>query len=133
MSKQTRRYAVGALAAAVTGYIAGILTAPKSGKDTRQDVKKAAQKALRESEKALKKVHSELKVLIGKAESHLKKLSGKAHSQLAAKLNTAKLAKDKARQILTALHEGDSESAELKAALKEAKEARDHLKTFLKK
>lgn len=133
MSKQTKRYAVGALIAAVTGYVAGILTAPKSGKETREDVKKVANKALRESEKALKKVHSELKTLISKAEARLKKLSGKAQSQLKLKLDVAKNAKDKARQILTALHEGDSESADLKAALKEAKIARDHLKDFLKK
>lgn len=133
MSKDNRRFALGALIAAVAGYLAGILTAPKSGKETREDVKKTAGKAVREGEKALKNLHSELNVLIGKAEAKLKTLSGKANAELGTKLQAAKDAIAKARQILTALHEGDSESADLKAALKEVKTARDHLKIFLKK
>lgn len=36
------KWAVGALFGAIAGFAAGILTAPKSGKETRGDIKKAA-------------------------------------------------------------------------------------------
>ena len=37
--------AIGAAITAVAGYIAGVLTAPKSGKETREDIKVASTKA----------------------------------------------------------------------------------------
>lgn len=39
------KIALGALFGAVTGFVAGVLTAPKSGKETRTDIKDAAVKA----------------------------------------------------------------------------------------
>lgn len=50
------RIALGALFGIATGFVAGILTAPKTGKETREDLKKAAQKTketvVEEAEKA---------------------------------------------------------------------------------
>ena len=43
MAKTFKKFALGALFAAAIGYIAGILTAPKSGKETREDLKNAAE------------------------------------------------------------------------------------------
>ena len=39
------KVALGALFGAVAGFVTGILVAPKSGKETRQDIKEAAGKA----------------------------------------------------------------------------------------
>jgi gas vesicle protein len=50
--------------AAGAGYLVGILTAPKSGRKTRSDIKKTASKAKTEGEKKLKKLHSELREAI---------------------------------------------------------------------
>ena len=38
------KFALGALFGAVAGFVAGVLTAPKSGKETRADIKNAANK-----------------------------------------------------------------------------------------
>lgn len=133
MSKTTRRFAVGALVAAAAGYVTGILTAPKAGKETRKDIKKATSKALVEGEKQLKKLHSELKELVTKADKKLNSARGKAKTQLSAKLKAANKAKQKVRELLTALHDGDADDKELKSAIKNAKKARDHLKLFFKK
>ena len=39
---KTSKFAVGAILGAAAGLVAGILTAPKSGKETRQDLKNKA-------------------------------------------------------------------------------------------
>ena len=64
--------ATGALIAAGAGYLAGILTAPKSGKETRRDISKARS----DSEKQLKKLHSDLNGLIKEAETKTKQARG---------------------------------------------------------
>lgn len=49
--KKGTKYALGTAVAAGIGYVAGILTAPKSGKETRQNIQDQAIKAKKESEK----------------------------------------------------------------------------------
>jgi gas vesicle protein len=53
-----KKVAIGSAIAAGVGYLTGILTAPKSGKATRQDIKKATAKKAKEAEKELKKINS---------------------------------------------------------------------------
>ena len=45
------KFAIGALLGAAAGLVAGLLTAPKSGKETREDIKKHADKVYGEIEK----------------------------------------------------------------------------------
>jgi gas vesicle protein len=47
---------VGTAFGAIGGFVAGILTAPKSGKETREDVKRETQKVVDAAEKQVKKV-----------------------------------------------------------------------------
>ena len=54
-----KKWALGAVIAAIGGFITGILTAPKSGKETRQDIKDEAVKLKGEAEKTLKQLHTE--------------------------------------------------------------------------
>lgn len=133
MKKSTKRLAIGAAAAAVAGYVAGILTAPKSGKETRQDIKDTASKAYTQAEKRLKSLHSELSELIDKGKKIAGETTAKTKDQLDKALDTAQKAKDKVREMLSALHEGGANDKDLQKALDEANKAVDHLKTFLKK
>lgn len=133
MDKQTKRFAIGAVLAAAAGYIAGILTAPKSGKETRQEIKNTALKTYKAAEKELKELHTELNKLIGEASKKAGELKGTAQKNFDKAVDGAKAAKEKARELLSAVHEGDAEDTDLKQAVEEAKKAAVHLKSFLTK
>ncbi len=125
--------AAGALLAAGAGYLTGILTAPKSGKETRKDIAKTASKARVDGEKQLKKIHSELNDLIKDGEDATKKARSKVSSEMTEALEKAKVAKNKTREILSALHDGDADDPNLQKALKEVKQAKSNLAKYLKK
>lgn len=133
MGKNTGKWAAGALAAGVAGYVAGVLTAPKSGKETREDIKHAANKAKTEAEKKLKVVLSELNSRLDQAKTEGNKLKGKAREDYDKVVANAVTAKNKVREILSSIHEGDAEDPELKKALDDAKKALKHLEKFVKK
>ena len=134
MAKDTmKKFALGAVLAAAAGYIAGILTAPKSGKETRADIKEGAKTALSAAEKELKVLHTELNKLLEEAQGKAKELKGTAQENLDKAMASAKVAKEKARELLSAVHEGDADDKDLKKAIADANKAIDHLKTYLKK
>lgn len=115
------------------GYITGILTAPKSGKETRKDIATSANRTRIDAEKKLKKIHSELQVLIGDAETRSKQLKRRAKAELNEAIENANIAKNKAREVLSAIHHGDADDPNLQAVLDEVKLAQKNLVTFLKK
>lgn len=131
MKNTTKKLAIGTMIAAGAGYLAGLLTAPKSGKETRGDIKNAAAKAKAEAEKKLKGLHSELDGLINKAKSEIGKTKQKASKELVDATAKAQLAKEKARELLSALHDGYADDKELDKALTNAKKSIDHLKKFI--
>ncbi len=133
MAKNTGKWAIGAVLAGLTGYIAGILTAPKSGKETRKDIKKTAQHTMTQAERKLKELHSQLAVLIKEAKKQTEGLQAKAKVELNKLLDSAVVAKEKARAVLSALHEGDADDRDLDKAVKEVNDAVKHLKTYLQK
>lgn len=133
MKTNVKRFALGTLLAAVGGYLAGLLTAPKSGKDIRKNIKDSAVKSVNESEKQLKKAHTELNDLLGDAKDKGDKLSGKAREDYDIAVNSANIAKQKAREILSAVHEGEAGDSDLQKALKDAAKAIKHLRDYLKK
>lgn len=133
MNKETKRFALGAIVAGAAGYLAGILTAPKSGKETREDVKNTAVKAKREAEKELKVLHSEAVKHIEKAKQFGHKLKEEHRPEFEKAVNGVMTAKEKAREMLTALHDGDAEDKDLKKAIKDVNDAIAHLKTYLEK
>ena len=128
-----RNVAIGSAIAGIGGFLAGILTAPKSGKDTRQDIKNNANKARAEAEKDLKKAHTELDSAMKQAKANSAKLSAAAQKELNELLVKAKDSKEKAREVLSALHEGDAEDQDLDRAIKAANRSVKHLKKYLKK
>jgi gas vesicle protein len=133
MNKTTKRLALGTIFAAVAGYVTGILTAPKSGKETRQDIKSAAEQGMAEAEKQLKKLHTQMNEIITEAKAKLDTVKGVAQKDLQIAIDKATSAKEKTRELLSALHEGGAEDKDLKKAIKDATNAIDGLKTYLKK
>ncbi len=133
MKDSTKRFAVSAAIAAAAGYVTGILTAPKSGRETRHDIKDVTVHGIHEAERQLKKLHTELNDVIGQARDRSDKLSGKAKEELDVATNAAKQVKEKVREILSAVHDGRAEDKELQKAIKDAKKAADHLRAYVKK
>ena len=131
--KKSSKWALGALLAGIAGYVAGILTAPKSGKETRQDIKEGVEHGMAEAEKQLKKLHTQMSDLLGEAKTKATTLKGTAQSDLQTAIEKTTAAKEKARLLLSALHEGGAEDKDLKKAIDEANKAVAHLKTYLKK
>lgn len=130
MAKNTRKWALGALVAAAAGYAVGILTAPKSGKETRKDIQKATVKAKAEAERTLKRLHSDLDGLIARSKEYAKTLQATAQKELLRVIEKAQVAKDKARGILSALHEGGADDKELQQAIADVNQAINHLKQY---
>jgi len=133
MNKTAKRLAIGTVFAAVAGYVTGILTAPKSGKETRQDIKNAAEKGMAEAEKQLKKLHTQMNDLLKEAKTKVTTLKGTAEKDLQGAIDKVTTAKEKARDMLSNLHEGGAEDKDLQKAIKDANSAIDHLKSYLKK
>ena len=133
MDKRVKKFAIGTVIAAAAGYVAGILTAPKSGKETREDIKDATVKTYHAAEKQLKALHTELNQLLDEGKKKADELKGTAQENMEKAMKAAKVAKEKAREVLSAVHEGSAEDKDLESAVKEARKAVDHLKTFHKK
>jgi gas vesicle protein len=128
-----KKFAVGALVAAAAGYVAGLLTAPKSGKETREDIKDTAKATFTAAEKELKMLHTELNKLLDEGRTKADELKGVGRENLDKAMANAKTAKEKVRELLSAVHEGDADDKDLKKAISDATKAVDHLKTYLKK
>ena len=84
MSKDNtvKKIAIGTAIAGVAGYVAGILTAPKNGRETRKDIKDTAAKGVAEAEKKLKALHTELGHALDEAKSKGGELGDKAKKEL---------------------------------------------------
>lgn len=133
MNKSTKRAAVGTIFAAAAGYVTGILTAPKSGKETRQDIKNAAEHGMAEAEKQLKKLHTQMNDMLREAKTKAETLKGTAQKDLQLAMETASVAKERVRELLSSVHEGGAEDKDLKKAINDANKAIENLKTYLKK
>lgn len=131
VKSNSKKWAIGAALAAGAGYLTGVLTAPKSGKETRQEIQRTAIKAKSEMEKKLKELHHELDSGISSGQDKLKTAKTSAKKELDSALRRAESAKLKSREILTALRDGGSSDKDLKKAVNEANAAVKHLKQFL--
>lgn len=128
-----RSIAIGTLIVAGAGYIAGLLTAPKSGRDTRRDIQNAAVNIKSDAERKLKQAHSELNKLQADAANLVNKSKAKANDEFSeARANAEKVAK-KARILLSAVHEGEAEDQDLQKAINDVKKATTHLRKFVTK
>lgn len=132
-SHKSRNLAIGGAVLAGISYVAGILTAPKSGRETRKDINKAAHKAMTDAERHLKLAHSELAELLVTLKDQAKKGKDLANKELHVALEQAEVVKNKTRELISAIHEGEASDKDLDVAVKEAKAAVKHLKSFVVK
>ena len=127
-----KKVALGAAITAILGYIAGILTAPKSGKETRNDIKEKAVETYSAAEKELKKLHTELSDIIDEVSDRISSFTNRKDVSQA--LDKGRDAKQKAREVLSMLHEGgETDDKDLKKAINDATKAIEHLRDYLKK
>ncbi len=126
-----RKLAVGALIAGAAGYVAGILTAPKSGEETRQDIKDKAVDIKQEAEAKLQAAHDELAELLNQAKSKTLALNAKARDEFNEAVVRAKDAKNKLTYLIKAVKSGETDDPQLQKALKQAKDAQKNLRKFL--
>jgi gas vesicle protein len=118
---------------AAAGYVAGILTAPKSGKETRADIKNAADKYVAEAQAKLQTIREDVSNLIEEATEKAKRYSEKGKKEVAQLVDKAKTAQFKAREVLGAVKNGEADDAELQKAVEDANKAKEHLAEYLKK
>ena len=135
MNNRTKGIAIGTVIAGIMGYIAGILTAPKTGKDTRRYLGHARSSGMKEAEKTLKRLHTELSQLLGEADDTVK--HGGSRKQIEALegevMSKASRARQKARELLSALHDGNADDKDLDKAVSEATKAIKSIRSYLKK
>lgn len=128
-----KRLAIGGAIAGAAGYIAGVLTAPKSGRETRQDLQKVANKSMAAAEKDLKGLHTELGDLLKDSKGASGKMSKKAQGEFNELVDKAKDTKEKVREVISAIHEGGADDKDLKRAVDDARAAIKHMRDYLKK
>lgn len=133
MNKPVGKFALGTIIAAAVGYVAGILTAPKSGKETREDIKETAQSTIAEAEKRLKAVYGELTSHIDEAVEYANKVKGSAQKEAEPLVQNARRAKEKVGIALSSIHDGEVSDKDLKKAIDEAEKSLQYLRKFLQK
>ena len=127
-----RKIAIGAAIAGLFGYLTGILTAPKSGKQTLADIAKKAGDIITKAEIELAELQVELKDIIKAVKNKSVALSAKARAEFNEAVIIAKDAHNKAASVLKAVKAGQAEDPELNKALKQARAASKNLAKYLK-
>ena len=127
-----RKLAIGAALASVVGYVTGILTASKSGKETREDIADMASDIKEGAEEQLQTANDELTELIQTAKNKSIALGSKARVEFNEAVVLAKDAQNKAVHVLGAVRAGQADDPELNKAIKQAKQAKKNLSKFLK-
>lgn len=131
-SSTGKKLAIGALLAGAAGYITGLLTAPRSGKETREDIADKAADLRDNTEEQLQNAHDELEKMIKETKGKTLALKAKARQEYNEALVRAKDAKDKAGSVLKAVKAGEAKDPELNRAIKQAKQAQKNLLKYLK-
>ena len=133
MSKnKADKLALGALIGGIAGYITGVLTAPKSGKQTRTDIVDKVESVKDGAESQLQDAVDELNGTINNLKSKGVALSAKARSEYDETLMKAKDAQNKATQVLKAVKAGEANDPELNKAVRQARQAAKNLSKYLK-
>ncbi|HEY5549928.1 MAG TPA: YtxH domain-containing protein [Candidatus Saccharimonadales bacterium] len=127
-----RKIAIGALLAGAVGYITGILTAPKSGQETREDLAEKVSELKDEAAEQLQDLRDELDELVKDAKDKTMALSAKAREEFNEAVVAAKDAKNKSGAVLKAFKAGEAKDPELNKAIKQAKQAKKNLSKYFK-
>lgn len=126
-----RKLAIGTALAGAVGYVTGILTAPKSGKETREDIADKAEDLKEGAEEQLQTAHDELNELIATAKNKSVALGSKAREEFNEAVVRAKDAQNKAGHVLKAVRAGEADDPALNKAIKQARQAKKNLSKYL--
>ena len=134
MGKQdtAKNVVLGLAVGLVTGYVAGVLTAPKSGKETRQDIKDATDRAVKLAQEKVQVLQGQISDLVDIAKSKAQTLGARGKKELDVLVENAKDAQYKAKAVLAAAKDGEADDPELRRAVESANDAKDALANFLK-
>jgi len=135
MSKENhtgRNVAIGAAIAGAVGYIVGVLTAPKSGKETRDDIARKSGEVKDSLLNELSDRQDELAALLARVKSETIVLSGKARAEFNEAVARAKDAQGKLKVAILAVKAGEADDPELNKAIKQAKAAAKNLNKYFK-
>jgi gas vesicle protein len=132
MASNSEKAALALVVGAAIGYAAGILTAPKSGKETREDLKDAGVMIKKSAEAKLAEAKEDLGKVIDEVTEKAQELSGRARKEADELLVKAKASQAKAKEVLNAVKSGESSDKDLQKAVLDAKDAKNHLVRFLK-
>jgi gas vesicle protein len=132
----TKKVVIGVMAGLAAGYVAGILTAPKSGKETRQDIKEVTSRAYREVEARLKGAYADLGDLVEMGTKKAYEFSAKGRAQFDKLSDQAVAAQGKLKNALSELRSRGEDALsdeDLQSAMESAQEAKEHLTDFLRR
>jgi gas vesicle protein len=127
-----RKVAIGSAIAGLAGYLAGVLTAPKSGQQTRKDIAQKAGDIKDDTEGQLDNLNDELKAMIKSTKVKTVAISSGARTEFNEAVVKAKDAQDKAAQVLKAAKAGEATDPDLNKAVKQARQAIKNLGKFFK-
>ncbi|HET9850626.1 MAG TPA: YtxH domain-containing protein [Candidatus Saccharimonadales bacterium] len=127
-----KKLAAGAALGGIAGYLAGLLTAPKSGAQTRQDLGVKAGGVKSEAENQLQSVADELAQALKSAKTKTATGGAKARADLNEAVIKAKDAQNKASEVLKAVRAGEAANPELNRAVKQGRQALRNLSKYLK-
>ena len=129
-----KKFGLGILIGAIAGVVTGLLTAPKSGKETRQDIKDKAGELKGAAERKLKEAHKELDKLSGEAKAKAQELKGKAKEEMNAYGDKADELKERVKRAITSIKSGDDDNdeASIDQLLKDTAALRDKIFTKVK-
>lgn len=131
-NKTARKVALGSVIAGIAGYVTGILTAPQSGQETREDIRDKASDIKDDARLELNIAQEKLAEAIREAQARASTISVQAKEEFNEALIRAKDAQNKAKTVLKAVKSGGSDDPELNKAVKQAKQATKNLGKFLK-
>src|SRR4051812_24693522 len=108
-----RKIAIGSTIAGLAGYLAGVLTAPKTGQQTRKDISKKAVNLKDDTEYQLMDLNDELKDLIKNTKVKTLALSSSARAEFNEAVVRAKDTQNKTAQVLKAAKAGEASDPDL--------------------
>jgi gas vesicle protein len=131
MNKDVKNVGIALIAGLAAGYALGVLTAPKSGKETRSDIKDAGAKAYKIAEARLKNTYEDLSEVIANAGEQAKKLNKKGREELDVLLAAAHDAQGRVKQLITSVRKGDVTEELFEDTVVAAQVAKDELQDFI--
>lgn len=127
-----KKFFIFALITGIFGYLAGILTAPKSGKETRKDIADKAGEIKESGLVELRAIEAELVTLMKATQDKAGQLTSRARAEYNEALIRAKDAQNKSKAVLQAVKSGSADNEDLDVAVKQSREAVKNLKKFIK-